>query len=493
MNSILSLSNLEFLGSWWLLGEWVIRLISLYIVPKNRKPSSGMAWLLLIFFFPSFGMIIFLILGNPKLPKARRNAQKTLNDLISQTVKKLKVSHLDKKGLEVKVPLKYEQISKLSESLSKLPPFGGNKIDILDDYEGVINSIVADLDKAKIYIHLEYFIISMDSLTLPIFDALKRAVDRGVIVRVMYDSFSTKKYNGYRKMIKRMALDGVFVQEMLPLRLPGRGYVRPDLRNHRKIVIVDGKIGYSGSQNLIQRNYHRDDDIYYDELVARIHGPVVLELDAIFLTDWFSETGKLLDYETYADISIDNSTIGNSTAQILPSGPGYEDENNLKIFTSLIYQATERIVLVNPYFVPDDSLLIAITSAAKRGVEVILINSQAEDQWLVAHAQRSFYEILLKAGVKIFRYKAPILLHSKFITIDGEVATIGSSNLDIRSFELDLEITVIIYDPKVVEKLIIIENKYLKKSDQLSLAEWKKRPRHKILFDNIARLTASLQ
>ena len=162
MNSILSLSNLEFLGSWWLLGEWVIRLISLYIVPKNRKPSSGMAWLLLIFFFPSFGMIIFLILGNPKLPKARRNAQKTLNDLISQTVKKLKVSHLDKKGLEVKVPLKYEQISKLSESLSKLPPFGGNKIDILDDYEGVINSIVADLDKAKIYIHLEYFIISMD-------------------------------------------------------------------------------------------------------------------------------------------------------------------------------------------------------------------------------------------------------------------------------------------------------------------------------------------
>ena len=490
MHSVLSLSNLEFLGSWWLLGEWTIRLLSLYVVPKNRKPSSGMAWLLLIFFFPPFGFLLFLILGNPKLPKSRRNAQKTLNGIIERTIKELKSHHKANKLIS-SVPNKFEQIAKLSESLSRLPPFGGNKIEIIDDYDSIIQSI--DIDNAKEFVHIEYFIIVMDESTEPIFRAIELAIKRGVVVKVLFDSFSTKKFNNYNPMVKRLKLAGATVTPMLPLKLPGMGYVRPDLRNHRKIVVIDGKIGYSGSQNLIQRNYHRKDDIYYDELVARIQGPAVLQLGAIFLTDWYSETGKLLDYSKYTKIEDTSKFPGISAVQILPSGPGYEDENNLKLFTSLIHSAKEKVILVNPYFVPDDSLLVAITSAAKRGVEIILINSEAEDQWLVAHAQRSFYELLLKSGVKIFTYNKPILLHSKFIVIDGEIATVGSSNLDIRSFELDLEITVIIYDNETSQILEKTALKYLNSSKEINLESWQKRSRGKILLDNIARLTASLQ
>ena len=493
MNTLFTLSNLGFVGVWWLLGEWAIRILALYFVPKNRKPSSAMAWLLLIFFFPELGLIVFLILGNPKLPRVRRNMQKTLNKIISATIHDLKNKQKNKDLLSSEVSPKYTQIAKLAKSLSRMPVFEGNKVEVLSEYDKIFESIVDDLNKAKNFINLEYFILVLDESTEPIFDALKNAVDRGVIVRVLYDSFSTKKFKSYKKMIKRLKIDGVIAQEILPLRLPGRGYVRPDLRNHRKLVVIDGIIGYSGSQNIVQRNYHRKDNIYYDEFVVRICGPAVLQLGAIFLTDWFSETGVLLDYGETEVMNSQIKSFGESKIQILPSGPGFEDENNLKLFTSLVYTATKKIVLVNPYFVPDISLLNAITSAAKRGVDVILINSEAIDQWMVAHAQRSFYETLLRAGVKIYCYKAPILLHSKFITIDGELATVGSSNLDIRSFELDLELTVICYDKEVVKKFIEIEKQYLELSKEITLASWRKRSRSKIFLDNIARLTSSLQ
>ena len=159
----------------------------------------------------------------------------------------------------------------------------------------------------------------------------------------------------------------------------------------------------------------------------------------------------------------------------------------------MIHKAHKEIVLVNPYFVPHDSLLTALTSAAQRGVSVKLINSEVMDQWMVGHAQRSYYETLLKAGVEVHLYKAPILLHSKFIVVDGTIVTVGSSNLDLRSFYLDLEVTLIAYDPKVAEQLRSVAETYLKRSNQLSLKAWQKRPYRTQLKDNIARLTAALQ
>jgi cardiolipin synthase len=328
---------------------------------------------------------------------------------------------------------------------------------------------------------------------MPIFDALARAVQRGLVVRVMYDSLSTNRYPKHKEMKQRLIDDGVLVQPMLALKFPGKGYVRPDLRNHRKLVVIDGEIGYTGSQNLVQRDYHRKDDIYYDEMVVRLKGPIAMQLAAVFVSDWFSETGVLLDYDDSSKVPAKIERHGDSLAQVLPSGPGYDDENNLKLFTALIHLAQKRIVIVNPYFVPDDALTNAITSATHRGVEVIMINSEAMDQWMVGHAQRSFYEPFLRAGVKIYLYKAPILLHSKFMTVDDEVATIGSSNLDLRSFFLDLEVTLIAYDHKVVKELQKIEAQYLAKSTEIQLKQWLKRPKLQNLMDNIARLTSALQ
>jgi cardiolipin synthase len=180
-------------------------------------------------------------------------------------------------------------------------------------------------------------------------------------------------------------------------------------------------------------------------------------------------------------------------AQILPSGPGFDNDNNLKLFTALIHGAKKRVVIVNPYFVPDDALITAITSAAQRNVEVTMINSQIMDQAMVGNAQRSYFEELLKSGVNIYQYDLPILLHSKYMIIDDDIAVVGSSNLDMRSFQLDLEVTLVIYDTKVIKSLEKITTQYMKRTHQLKLSKWKLRSMRSKLVENLARLTASVQ
>lgn len=470
-----------------------VMIAALLIVPRNRKPSSGTAWLMLIFFLPYIGVIIYLIIGSPKLPKARRNVQQAMDTSIKHVFSILRQSPEGQALLSQQIPDKYKGASRLAETLTSLPLIGGNQVKILPEYDEVFTSIVHDINHARHSVYLEYFIISLDPSTEPIFAAMAAAVQRGVTVRVLYDSYSSKQRPNFKKMLRRFEAEGVIVQAMLPFRLPGFGYVRPDLRNHRKLVIIDGTIAYTGSQNLIQRNYYRKDAIYYDEVVARVHGPVALELAAVFLTDWRAETGKLINTAEMGLKDIAHVESGTMMVQALPSGPGYDDENNLKLFTDLIHRAKNTITIVNPYFVPDESVLNAITSATKRGVKVILVNSEAIDQLFVAHAQRSFYEGLLRAGVDIYLYDAPVLLHSKFMLIDEDVATIGSSNFDIRSFTLNLEVTLIIYDHRVVNDLQKLAAQYLKRSKKIKPATWYRRSGRKVLFDNLARLTSALQ
>lgn len=479
-------------GTAWLVLDWLIRIVALFVVPRNRKPTAGMAWLLFIFFFPTLGFAIYLILGSPKLPASRRSAQKTLDKALQKVLAELKRTD-NQKLLSAKAPEEYQTLAMLSQSLSGLPVFGGNNVEILPEYDNVAPRMVQDIDEAERYVHVEFFILKLDEYTLPVFDAMARAVKRGVTVRVLYDTFATHHFSQWKTMLKRLKADGVHVQAMLPLRLPGKGYTRPDLRNHRKLLIVDGEVGYTGSLNLIRRDYHRKDDIYYDELVVRVEGPVALQMSAVFITDWHAETGEILNYHKAGSSLLKIQRRGNSLAQILPSGPGYDDENNLKLFTSLMHQAQETITIVNPYFVPDDALTNAITSAGRRGVTVTLINSEAMDQWMVGHAQRSFYDVFLAAGVRVYLYDAPILLHSKFMVIDGKIATIGSSNLDIRSFTLNMEVTLTCYDPSVAKKLQAVADDCLTRSHPIHLHTWRQRPRTQQLGENIARLTSALQ
>ncbi|MFO7167821.1 MAG: cardiolipin synthase [Chloroflexota bacterium] len=475
----------------------IIPFIMLVFVPVNRRPSSATAWLLLIFMFPFLGLIAFLLLGSPKLSVKRRLQQRAMDELVRKEVEALR--QVPELAALVDPPLeqRYAPFVRLNTNLGGLPACGGNRVELIADYQGALDAITAEVDRAREFVHLEYFIICRDRTTEGLFQALERAVQRGVKVRVLLDHLGSLVYPGFRKLVPRLRAAGIEAYVMLPVRIFDNEWSRADLRNHRKIVIVDGEVGFTGSQNIIDRTYHKRRNLrrglYYDELVARVEGPVVAQLQAVFITDWFSETGTLLDRTAAPEIWKLPRARGTSLCQVLPSGPGHENENNLKLFTSLIYAAQRSVVICNPYFVPDDALMTAITSVAQRDVDVRLVLSEIGDQFMVFHAQRSYYEQLLRCGVKIYLYRAPVLLHSKSISIDDDIAVVGSSNMDIRSFELDLEVTLVCYDPQVVRELRAIEAGYIERSRQLTLDEWIRRPRLTQFVDNMMRLTSALQ
>lgn len=467
--------------------DWTLRIIFLIYVPRGRKPTAAMAWLLAIFLVPIVGVLLFIIFGSPKLSRRRRAQQHSIDTLIESLTHSIDDTP---PGLNLLERERYMPLIMQNKELGKLPAHRGNTITVIDDYQKMIDDMVDQIKTAEQYIYIEYYIIALDKTTRPVFDALEAAVARGVKVYMLFDALGARNFKGYKKMTRHLTKIGVQWRRVLPIRFTPSRYNRPDLRNHRKIVVIDGVVGYIGSFNLIDRTYHRKDDIIYDELVVRMTGPIVQQCAAVFAGDWFSETGEA-PTSLLEPIVVEKK--GGILAQVLPSGPGYEHENNLKLFVSLLYAAKKRVVITNPYFVPDDALLTAVITAAKRGVEIIIINSQVKDQWMVGHAQRSYYQELLEAGVTIYLHNQPVLLHSKHVTVDDDIAVIGSSNMDIRSFQLNLECVVAVYDTSVVKQLKKIQDKNLANSYQITLTEWQERPPHKALLDSLARLTASLQ
>jgi cardiolipin synthase len=465
-----------------------IRVLALIFVPRNRRPQTALAWLLLIFFQPYIGIILFLMFGRARLPRNRRRRQREVNDYILETTE-----GFDRVRRDPPWPPWLEPIVELNRKLGSMPLVGGNVARMWADNQASLDEMVADIQIAEKTIHVEFYILSLDSTTQPFFDALEEAHLRGVRVRVLLDHLGNFPYPGYRRTVRWLKRVGVQWHLMLPFQ-PWRLLIqRPDLRNHRKLLVIDGEIAYTGSQNIIETPYQKRGNhrrgLHWKDYMARFEGPVVAGIDALFVTDWYSETGSLLTREA---APARKSGDGDIDCQVVPSGPGFPGENNLRLFNSLVYAAQERIILVSPYFVPDDSMLYAITTAAQSGLDVQLFVSEIGDQFWVFHAQRSYYEQLLRSGVRIFLYEKPTVLHSKHFTIDDQVSVIGSSNLDMRSFTLDLEISVMVRGDRFLQQLRAIEDDYRAHSRELTLDEWMSRPLHRRILDHVARLTAAL-
>jgi len=468
-----------------------IRVFSLAFVPRNRKPQTATAWLLAIFLIPYVGFILFLLLGSTKLPKRRREKQEEINSYILETTE-----GMDEVVRDVDFPPWLDSMVELNRTLGSMPLVGGNTAKLYTEYAESLDAMTAAVGSAKKYVHVEFYILSLDDTTAPFFDALAAAVARGITVRVLLDHVASRRSPGYRATIRRLKTIGVLWRLMLPVQ-PLRGkYQRPDLRNHRKLVVIDGKIAFTGSQNMIDRSYNKRSNIrrklQWKDLMVRFDGPIVAGVNALFVTDWYSETDELLTREA-SGVPPEKTTQNILDAQIVPSGPGFEHENNLRLFNGMLYNAQQKVIITSPYFVPDDSMLYAITNAAYRGVDVQLFVSAVADQPLVFHAQRSYYEELLRSGVRIWRYQAPTVLHAKHFTIDDDVAVIGSSNMDMRSFTLNFEISVMVHGKHIVDQLRKVEESYRANSKELFLEDWLRRPIRSQVLDNMARLTAAVQ
>lgn len=485
--------TIEFTWSWIGVAlfavDFIIRVVAVIVVPRNRRPTAGMAWLLAIFLIPYLGVIAFLLIGNPKLPRKRRKKQYNINVYIRQTTRDLVRANLTSDA-----PAWFRSVVQLNRNLGSMPLQGGNSATLIGGYQDSLDAMTEEIGRAKRYVHVEFYILTCDQTTYPLFDALEAAIGRGVQVRVLLDHFASWRTRDYKQTLARLTAMGADWHLMLPLQPLKGKFQRPDLRNHRKMLIVDGTIAYMGSQNIIDRSYNKSGNIKrglkWKELMTRVEGPGVSGINAIFLSDWYSETDEVLSTEVGV---LDALPAGELECQVVPSGPGFDGENNLKLFLALIFAAQKRIVITSPYFVPDESLLAAVTTAVQRGVPVDLFVSEIGDQAMVWHAQRSYYEALLRAGVRIFQYPAPYILHAKHFTIDDDVAVIGSSNMDMRSFGLNLEVSLLVRGREFVAEMRGVEDGYRSISKELTLAEWLKQPLRSTVLDNIARLTSALQ
>jgi cardiolipin synthase A/B len=471
--------------------EVVLLVVALAVAPPNRRPSSALAWIILIVVLPLIGLALFALIGSPKLPKGRQDKQRTMNERIEERTRS--VEHVtDTHG----APPWLAPIARLNREMGAMPLIDGNSAVLVPHFQEQLDSLIAAVDGAHEYVHVEFYILSFDRTTVPFFSALERAVQRGVAVRVLVDHLGSFKYPGFRRARRRLTAIGADWRLMLPVQ-PLRGrYQRPDLRNHRKLLVADGRVGFVGSLNMIDPGYetrgNRRRGLRWRDLMARVEGPIVQEVEAIFVTDWFSETDEI-PHVTPIDAVADDEDPTTLLAQIAPSGPAFEAENNLALFNSLIYAAERRVSITSPYFVPDESLLGAILTAARRGVHIELFVGAIGDQFFVFHAQHSYYQELLEAGVRIYEYRAPTILHAKHMSVDDLVSVVGSSNMDIRSFQLDLELMMLVSGRAFTDQLRAVEDEYRGDSTELTLEAFRGRGRFHAFVDGIARLTSAVQ
>ncbi|HEY5981423.1 MAG TPA: cardiolipin synthase [Microlunatus sp.] len=482
-------------------GDWIalaigllhaaIAIVAAVYIAGNRKPSSAIAWIMAIVFIPYVGIAFFLLIGNWRLPQHRRDKQAHVSKIFLERTEGL---HLASHPAEW--PDWLPTIVALNRNLGALPMVGGNTAELLPDYRGSIQAMADGIDLAENYVYVEFFILVDDETTKPIIEAIGRACQRGVKVKVLSDHIAQFSYPNRKGTVARLRELGAEYLPMLPLQPFKKHWRRPDLRNHRKLVVVDGTVGFIGSQNLIVDHYHQKKNIqrglHWKELMCRVEGPIVREIEAIFVTDWYSECDDLLLPEA-GSVHLGEIDPSKMDAQMVPSGPSFENDNNLKLFAALIQNARERISITSPYYVPDETIQMALVTAGSRGLDVELFVSAVSDQFMVYHAQRSYYEELLRAGVKIYAYPAPTILHSKHLTIDDDVSVIGSSNMDIRSLTLHMEMMMLVHDRDFADRMRAVEDSYRAASHQIQLAEWLKRPTREKVFDNLMRLTSALQ
>ena len=707
----------------WVVLEYAIKIVALGVIPENRRPSSSTAWLVLIFFLPLVGLPLYLFLGSPWVQGKRYQQQ------VAATRTTLAYTRNLPDAPEGATPSRsLGSLLRMNRRLTGLPCVTGEVVALHSDSPSTYAAMVRAIDAATGHVHVEFYIQSWDEVTDPFYSALARAVQRGVTVRLLLDHLGSRKYPGWNQLGRRLTAAGIqwyLTMPLLPLR---RRWRRPDLRNHRKILVVDGERAFIGSHNIIDPTYRLRRNIRagrtWEDLTVEVTGSVVVEAQAVFAMDWYFESGETLDLldavpgaaealrrsrgrradpgrtRTLAQVTesglaaelgvgsglvrgvprhrlggrhvlrggytqngratvdghvtgggprprgrhalgnsyaigngyaaaggyttADGYTVGGRhrlkggrhrakgepdraarrdqrisgqgprsgsavptpvgpggvgpgetgpagagrppagrasagprladrgpvdgppasrgsaapprpgyltpfhdmddsiilpelTAQILdtapvgtpapqpgrpdavvnamqlvPSGPGYPTEPNLRLFLSLIQNATRRVSITSPYFIPDEALLSAMTTAAYRGVEVELFVGQESDQFIVNHAQRSYYSALLASGVRIYRYPAPTVLHAKYMTVDGEACVIGSANMDFRSFALNYEVMLLAFGGDLDDLLRENDAHYREISTELTAAQWAREPWWNKYIDNVCRLMSSV-
>lgn len=476
--------------SWLFIAEWSVRLVMfVVIVTRKRAVNAALAWLTVVAFVPFLGAAAYFMFGEVRLGRRRSREYADLEAAMELSPElRRQFSEYEPPDM----PGAYHQLASLAGAVGAREPRVGNRLELMDDPRRLFGRMVEDIDAAEHHCHLLYFIADdsqEDPLTHAVAGALLRARSRGVTCRVLLDAAGSRDFlRG--KLARGLREAGVEVVAALPVNPFRAMAARLDLRNHRKLTVIDGRVGYMGSHNLTDPVYPGKER-YGDWMDAsvRVTGPVVYDIQEAFLHDWaFSATGLADDAAFFPPVA---GEPGNVTASLLPTAPSSDRAPLLDVILQTLQLARDRVVMTTPYFVPDDAMLNAMRAAALRGVEVVLTVPKRGDHRLTAAAGRSHYGFLLDVGVDIREYPGA-LLHAKTVTMDRNFAILGSANLDVRSFSLSFELALLVYDTDFASELHYLQSEYLEKADRLTPQAWRERGALQVTADNLARLVTPL-
>ncbi|XOD70174.1 MAG: cardiolipin synthase [Sodalis sp. (in: enterobacteria)] len=460
----------------WLLlfGYWfLIAGVTLRVMMKRRAVPSAMAWLLIIYIIPLVGIITYLLFGELNLGKRRAERSKALWPSTAKWIEEIKgcKSIFSSENSEVARPL-----FQLCEHRQGMGGLKGNQIQLLARSNDALRVLIHDIGLAQNNIEIVFYIWQVGGLVDQVAEALMAAARRGVRCRLMLDSAGGVDF--FRSSYPtHMHAAGVHVVEALHVSVFRAFLRRMDLRQHRKMVIIDNDIAYTGSMNMVDPRFFKQDAGVgqWIDIMVRMDGPVVYAMGIIFSCDWEIETGERV-LPPLPDInSISIKPASGHTIQVIASGPGFPEGVIHQVLLTSIYAARKQLVMTTPYFVPSDDLLHAICTAAQRGVQVHIIVPLHNDSMLVDWASRAFFSELLEAGVLIHQFEGG-LLHTKSVLVDGQLSLLGTVNLDMRSLWLNFEITLIIDGDDFGSNLARVQENYIAHSRIIKAIVWSKRP-----------------
>lgn len=468
------LTDSTWLAVIFLVTDWLIRLgLSVRVIVRRLPVGTSLAWLFVLLATPLLGVVAYLLIGELRLGSRRAKMAAKLAPLYQAWCEELQArSHVDwdVAGQDA------EPVAQLVQNSLGLPPQSGNAYTLLGRWDEALDAVIRDIDAARRSCHLAFYIWNAGGKADDVAEALLRAAARGVSCLVLLDDVGSRPFlRG--PWPQRLREAGIQVVAALPASLWRLAFTRYDLRLHRKLVLVDCKIAYTGSLNLVDpRHFKQNAGVgQWVDAMVRVQGPVVEPLAILFLGDWAFATG--IADERLRELSDVHPVrpVGPTAMQVIPSGPGQEGGRVDQVLLTTIYRARRRIVLTSPYFIPHEPLLAALIGAAQRGVDVELVIPERVDSRLAHHAGRAFLRDLVAAGVRVHLFRDG-LLHTKSVLIDDSWSLFGSLNLDPRSMFLNFELTLAIYDRDFAANLARLQDSYIARSRPLEFQECQNQP-----------------
>jgi cardiolipin synthase len=429
------------------------------LLRPHREPASRLAWIIAVFALPIAGVILYLLLGETRISGPRRTRGKEVIARLPRPPGNYECKAGDCDSA-------HWSPFALARTVNHLDATSGNGARLAPDSNAAVDEMVADIDAAQETVHGCFYIWLADNNGLKLKDAFIRAAKRGVQVRLLADALGSRRLI-QSKHWQQMQQGGCAVRVALPVGNPLWTAIRGrvDLRNHRKLMVVDNQVAWCGSQNCADPEFRiKARYAPWVDIMSRWDGPVARHCQYLFVSDWIAEEGDEISNLLCEPLT---ERTGEIVAQVLGTGPTAEFDAMPACFSELMHSAREELVITTPYFVPDEQLLFALTSAGRRGVRTLMLMPKRNDNWIVAAASRSYYKDLIDAGVEIYEFR-PGLLHAKTMVVDRCTGLIGSANLDRRSFELNFENNILFEDPHFACALRARQDEYLVDCDRIT-------------------------